>query len=44
MSVSKEPLPLTAEITVAALEALHLRPGDEVRASVKATDITVHPA
>ena len=37
-------LPLTAEITVAALDALHLRPGDDVHASVKATDIEVYPA
>ena len=37
-------LPLTAEITVAALEALQLRPGDDVHASVKATDIEVYPA
>lgn len=37
-------LPLTAEITVAALEALHLRPGDDIHASVKATDIEVYPA
>ncbi len=37
-------LPLTAEITVAAREALALRPGDEVYASVKATDIEVYPA
>jgi molybdate transport system ATP-binding protein len=37
-------LPLTAEITVAALEALQLRPGDGVHASVKATDIEVYPA
>jgi molybdate transport system ATP-binding protein len=37
-------LPLTAEITVAALEALELRPGDEIHASVKATDIEVYPA
>ncbi len=37
-------LPLTAEITVAALEALQLRPGDEIHASVKATDIEVYPA
>jgi molybdate transport system ATP-binding protein len=36
-------LPLTAEITVAALDALQLRPGDEVHASVKATDIEVYP-
>ena len=38
------PLPLTAEITVAAMEALELRPGDDVHASVKATDIEVYPA
>lgn len=37
-------LPLTAEITVAALDALELRPGDEIHASVKATDIEVYPA
>ena len=37
-------LPLTAEVTVAALDALELRPGDEVHASVKATDIEVYPA
>jgi molybdate transport system ATP-binding protein len=37
-------LPLTAEVTVAALEALQLRPGDEVFATVKATDIDVYPA
>ncbi len=37
-------LPLTAEITVAALDALQLRPGDEIHASVKATDIEVSPA
>ncbi len=37
-------LPLTAEVTGAALDALTLRPGDEVHASVKATDIEVYPA
>ncbi len=37
-------LPLTAEITVAALDDLGLRPGDEVHATVKATDIEVAPA
>jgi molybdate transport system ATP-binding protein len=37
-------IPLTAEITVAALESLQLRPGDDVHASVKATDIEVYPA
>jgi molybdate transport system ATP-binding protein len=38
------PLPLTAEITVAALESLALRPGDEIFAAVKATDIVAYPA
>ena len=38
------PMPLTAEITVAAMDALALRPGDEIHASVKATDIEVYPA
>jgi molybdate transport system ATP-binding protein len=37
-------LDLTAEITVAALHDLDLRPGDEVHATVKATDIEVAPA
>jgi len=37
-------LPLTAEITTAALDELALRPGDGVHASVKATDIEVAPA
>jgi molybdate transport system ATP-binding protein len=37
-------LPLTAEITAAALDALSLRPGDEIYSSVKATDIDVYPA
>ena len=37
-------LPLTAEITVAALDALQLRPGDEIHAAVKATDIVAYPA
>jgi molybdate transport system ATP-binding protein len=37
-------LPLTAEITVAALEALALRPGEPTFASVKATDIDLFPA
>jgi molybdate transport system ATP-binding protein len=36
-------LPLTAEITAGALDALALRPGDEIYASVKATDIDVYP-
>ncbi|MEQ1699095.1 MAG: ABC transporter ATP-binding protein [Ilumatobacteraceae bacterium] len=38
------PFPLTAEITVAAMDALALRPGDGIHASVKATDIDVYPA
>ena len=37
-------VPLVAEITPAALEALALRPGDPVWASVKATEITTYPA
>jgi molybdate transport system ATP-binding protein len=37
-------LPITAEITSAAFEALQLRAGDQVYASVKATDIDVYPA
>jgi molybdate transport system ATP-binding protein len=36
-------LPLTAEITAAALEAMQLRPGDETHALVKATDIEAYP-
>ncbi len=36
-------LPLIAEITVDALETMHLRMGDEVHASAKATDILVYP-
>jgi molybdate transport system ATP-binding protein len=37
-------LPLTAEITAAAFGELDLRRGDDVHASVKATDIEVSPA
>jgi molybdate transport system ATP-binding protein len=37
-------MPLTAEITIAALDALTLRPGDEVHAAVKATEVEVSPA
>ncbi len=37
-------LPLVAEITAASLEALQLRPGDEIHASAKATDIEVYLA
>lgn len=33
------PLPLTAEITTAALDSMGLRPGDDVHATAKATDI-----
>ena len=32
-------LPMTAEVTVAAMEALAVRPGDEIWAAAKATDI-----
>ncbi len=38
------PLSVVAEITVASLDALGLRPGDEVHAALKATDITTYPA
>lgn len=38
------PVPLTAEITVAAAATLGLRPGDEIWASVKAVDVTVYEA
>jgi molybdate transport system ATP-binding protein len=38
------PLPLTAEITTAALEHLGLRPGDHIHAAAKATDIESYPA
>jgi molybdate transport system ATP-binding protein len=37
-------LSLTAEITIGAFEALDLRPGGEIYASVKATEIEVYPA
>ncbi len=37
-------LPLTAEITTAALEQLALRPGDRILAAAKATDIESYPA
>jgi molybdate transport system ATP-binding protein len=37
-------VPLVAEITPAALEALRLRPGDTVWATVKATEIATYPA
>ena len=38
------PLPLTAEVTVAALEQLGLRPGDRIHAATKAVDIESYPA
>jgi molybdate transport system ATP-binding protein len=37
-------VPLVAEITPAAVDALALRPGDRVWATVKATEITTYPA
>ena len=37
-------LPLVAEITTGSLAALALEPGDEIWATVKATDVTVSPA
>ena len=37
-------VPLVAEITPAALDALALQPGDRIWASVKATEITTYPA
>ena len=38
------PFPLSAEVTPAALADLPLRPGSEVWASVKASQVSVHPA
>ncbi len=38
------PVPLVAEVLTAALDELHLRPGEEVWAAVKATEVRVHPA
>ena len=43
-SASTAPSPLVAEITPAALDALVLRPGDRIWATVKATEITTYPA
>jgi molybdate transport system ATP-binding protein len=37
-------LPLVAEITPPALAALDLRPGDDIWAAVKATEVTTYPA
>ena len=37
-------VPLVAEITAAGLDALALHPGDQVWASVKATEIATYPA
>jgi molybdate transport system ATP-binding protein len=39
-----EPLPLAAEITTAGLAALDRRPGDELWASIKTTEISTYPA
>lgn len=39
-----EPAPMSAEITPSALAALPLRPGSPVWVSVKATQVSVHPA
>ena len=39
-----DPLPLSADITPASTEALHLRPGSAVWVSIKATEIDVNPA
>ena len=38
------PVAIVAEITPAATDALALRPGDGIWASVKATEITTYPA
>ena len=38
------PVPLVAEITPAALDALALHPGDRIWATVKATEIATYPA
>ena len=38
------PIHLTAEITASALDTLQLRPGDQIHATVKATDIDTYPA
>jgi molybdate transport system ATP-binding protein len=36
--------PIVAEVTVVAVEALRLAPGDDVWVSVKATEIVLYPA
>lgn len=41
---TEDPVPLTAEITVGALDALHLEPGARVWLTVKATEIDVQAA
>ena len=38
------PMPMSAEVTPAALAELPLRPGDEVWVAVKASQVRVHPA
>ncbi len=42
VQVASEP-PLLADVTPAALSALRLRPGDQVWASVKATEVSIYP-
>ena len=37
-------LPVVAEVTIGALDAMGLRPGDPVWAVVKATEVTSYPA
>jgi molybdate transport system ATP-binding protein len=39
-----DPLRLTAELTTVGLAALDRRPGDEVWASIKATEINTYPS
>ena len=39
-----DPLPLTAELTTVGLAALDRRPGDEIWASIKATEINTYPS
>ncbi len=38
------PIPVVAEITTTALDALELRPGDPIHVAVKATEIDTFPA
>ncbi|TML15582.1 MAG: hypothetical protein E6G39_06695 [Actinobacteria bacterium] len=39
-----DPLPLTAELTTVGLASLDRHPGDEIWASIKATEINTYPA